>query len=221
MKQRILSVVLSVVLALFAVSTSIAVPILFRPFYYAQIDALHLPEQTGWGKETIREAFDDVMDYLLKGEPFGTGELKWSESGKSHFADVKGLFWLDFYLAAATGAGLVLLGLLAKKAPPHRFGGRGPSFWAGIGLLAVFGAVGLCGAIDFQKAFTVFHSIFFPGKTNWLFDPTTDQIILILPETVFRNYALFAIGLIAVFLVIYFAAGRKHAGCRGERERKR
>ena len=70
MKERILSVVLSVVLALFAVSASIAAPILCRPFYYAQIDALSIPESTGWSKEVIREAFDDMMDYELKGEPF-------------------------------------------------------------------------------------------------------------------------------------------------------
>ena len=43
--------------------------------------------------------------------------------------------------------------------------------------------------------------LFLPALLG-VFDPATDQIIWILPETVFRNYALFAIGLIAVFLVI-------------------
>ena len=51
------SVLLSVVLALLVLSFSISVPILFRPFYYVQIDALHLPEQTGWSAEVIRELF--------------------------------------------------------------------------------------------------------------------------------------------------------------------
>ena len=54
------SVLLSLVLALLVLSFSISVPILFRPFYYVQIDALHLQEQTGWSAEVIREAYDEV-----------------------------------------------------------------------------------------------------------------------------------------------------------------
>ena len=75
------SVLLSLVLALLVLSFSISVPILFRPFYYVQIDALHLPEQTGWSAEVIREAYDEVLDFCVFGAPFGTGELAWSESG--------------------------------------------------------------------------------------------------------------------------------------------
>ena len=36
----------------------------------------------------------------------------------------------------------------------------------------------------------MFHSIFFPGKDNWLFDPATDPVILILPEAFFRSCAI-------------------------------
>ena len=46
------------------------------------------------------------------------------------------------------------------------------------------------GGLDFDQAFTVFHSIFFPGKDNWLFDPATDPVILILPEEFFRSCAI-------------------------------
>ena len=34
----------------------------------------------------------------------------------------------------------------------------------------------------FTGLFTAFHHAFFPGKTNWVFDWRTDEIILILPE---------------------------------------
>lgn len=44
-------------------------------------------------------------------------------------------------------------------------------------LLAALWAV-----IDFTGLFTAFHHMFFPGKTNWVFDWRTDEIILILPE---------------------------------------
>ena len=45
-------------------------------------------------------------------------------------------------------------------------------------------------ALDFDRAFTVFHAVFFPGKDNWIFDPATDQIILVMPQVFFRNCAI-------------------------------
>lgn len=211
MKERAVSLLLIFVLALFAVSASIAVPIVCRPFYYAHIGALELPERTGWDEGTIRGAYDGVMDYLLKDAPFGTGALRWSESGRSHFEDVRGLFLLDLYLAAASLAALLALLGVARRVRPHRFRRRGPSFWAGVGLLVFFAAVGILGASNFERAFVVFHSLFFPGKTNWLFDPAADQIILILPEAYFRNCAVLALVLVAAFVAVYLILGRKKA----------
>ena len=50
--------------------------------------------------------------------------------------------------------------------------------------------LGALAALDFSRAFTVFHAVFFPGKDNWLFNPATDEIILIMPERFFLNCAL-------------------------------
>lgn len=188
------------VLALLVLSFSISVPILFRPFYYVQINALNLPQQTGWSAETIREAYDQVLDFCVLGKPFGTGQLAWSESGRSHFADVRGLFLLDFAVLAVTALLAVLLLILYKRGRLrfYRFGGRGPGFWAGVLAAGLVLAVGGLAALDFNRAFTVFHAIFFPGKDNWLFDPATDQIILVMLETFFRNCAI----LIGVVLLV-------------------
>lgn len=187
-------------LALLVLSFSISVPILFRPFYYVQINALNLPQQTGWSAEIIREAYDQVLDFCVLGKPFGTGQLAWSESGRSHFADVRGLFLLDFAVLAVTALLTILLLVLHKQGRLrfYRFGRRGPGFWAGVlaaGLVLVTGGLA---ALDFNRAFVVFHAIFFPGKDNWLFDPATDQIILVMPETFFRNCAI----LIGVVLLV-------------------
>ena len=186
------SVLLSVVLALLVLSFSISVPILCRPFYYVHIGALHLPERTGWPEEVIREAYDQVLDFCVFGAPFGTGELAWSESGRSHFADVRGLFLLDFAVLGVTAAAALALLLLhrARGVNFHRFAGRGPAFWAGAGTAGLVLVVAGLAALDFDRAFTVFHAIFFPGKDNWIFNPATDQIILVMPEVFFRNCAL-------------------------------
>lgn len=210
MKAKLLSAALILSLAFFAISAGIAAPILSRGFYAAHVSALDLPETTGWTQEEILGAYDDVMSFLLRGTEFGTGVLKWSPEGQAHFTDVRGLFQLDlwvFVISAVISAGLVLL---CRKTKPYRFGKRGPSFWAGVGVLVLFLVIGAWGATDFNRAFTAFHHIFFPGKTNWLFDPSTDQIILILPEVFFRNCAILAIGIILILCAVYMLVGRKH-----------
>ena len=209
MKNRFVSILLILTLSLFAVSAGIAAPILSRSFYKLHVHKLHLAETTEWTEEEILGAYDDVMDFLLHNGEFGTGILKWSESGKAHFTDVRGLFQLDLWIFGMTGVMLFLLLLVSVKIRPARFRSRGPSFWAGTGVLAAFIIIGGLGATDFDRAFTVFHQIFFPGKTNWLFDPSEDQIIRILPETYFRNCAILAIGLILVLCIIYILIGKK------------
>ena len=170
-----------------------------------------MPEKTGWTAEQIREAFDDVMDFLLKGTEFRTGDLLWSESGKTHFADCKVLFYLDLWIFAVTGALLlaVFWAFRRKKQRPARPAGHGPSFWAGVLILVLFGGFGAFAASDFDRAFTVFHKIFFPGKTNWVFDPRTDQIILVMPEEFFRNCAILIAALLALFVVLFFVLDKR------------
>lgn len=213
-KSKLLTVLISLVLALFLLSAAIACPILIRGFYYAQIQSLSLPEKTGYSEEEIREAYDEMMDYTAgggeaSGRTFGTGRLAWSEAGKAHFDDVARLFRLDFVIAGITG-GLLLLYLavllfrrrkFSSEEPPadgnpflpYRPFGRGPLFWGPVGLAAVMAVIGSIAAFDFSRFFTAFHHLFFPGKENWIFDPKSDAIIRILPEEVFRNFAIYAL----------------------------
>ena len=182
--SKFFSLLTTVALALFLVTGAVAAPILWRGFYYGQIEALSLPARTGFSPQVIREAFDQVMDYLVGGAPFGTGALRWSESGMAHFADCRFLFHLDFRILGITAALLLAVLLLtwSKKLRLHRFGGRGPCFWAFAVMAAAVLIFGLWGAVDFDSLFTAFHTAFFPGKDNWVFDWRTDEIILILPE---------------------------------------
>ena len=84
--------------SLFIISFSFAFIILFRPFYYYHIDHLNLVEKTGYSYETIKEAYDDVIDYIVYDKDFSMGELYYSASGKSHFKDCKKLFIIDFII---------------------------------------------------------------------------------------------------------------------------
>ena len=52
--SKLFSAAISLCAALAVLACSIAVPILFRPFYYAQIESLELPARTGYSEEIIR-----------------------------------------------------------------------------------------------------------------------------------------------------------------------
>jgi integral membrane protein (TIGR01906 family) len=69
-------------------------------------------------------------------------------------------------------------------------GGHTPGFWASVGLGVSFLVVGGLAALDFERAFVIFHQLFFSGKDNWIFDYRTDPIITMLPEEFFRNCAI-------------------------------
>ena len=71
--SRAASLALTIALALLALTFSIAVPILCRPFYYAHIGALDMPGRTGWSAETIREAYDEVLDFCVLAPPSAPG----------------------------------------------------------------------------------------------------------------------------------------------------
>ena len=197
-RTKLLTLLWAAVLALVVLTGAIAAPILCRPFYYAHIDALDLTERIGLSETEIRRAFDEMMDYCMGGDTFSTGILPYSSEGASHFADVRGLFLLDLRLLAITlglGVALFVLSRVTKyRCAPLL--GRGPGFWAGVGLGGSFALVGGLAALDFDRAFVTFHHLFFPGKDNWLFDPATDPIIFILPQEFFRNCALLILGLL-------------------------
>lgn len=199
-KHAAVTVLRSALTALFILTAAIAVPILCRGFYYAHIDALELESKTPWSREQIVRAYDEVLDYCTGKAQFGTGELKSSADGQAHFADVRTLFILDLVLAAASLC-LLLLSLRLKERP---LAGHSSSFWGAVGLLSVLSVTAFLAALDFDRAFELFHALFFPGKTNWVFNSATDEIIRILPQVFFRNCAIliFAIVLLACLACI-------------------
>ena len=190
MKQKLLAVAQAVLTALTVLSGAIALPILFRPFFYWHIEPMELTKLAGISGQQVKDAYNAMMDFCIGlTDTFSTGALPFSEEGMAHFVDVKKLFVLDLRVLAC---GLVLLGAVAllRRKAPKKLLGHTPGFWGAVGLAAVFLVIGGLAALDFDRAFVVFHQLFFPGKSNWLFDGRTDPIIYMLPAEVFRNCAL-------------------------------
>ena len=189
--KRVLSVLCAVCVFFLLLTVSIGLPIYIRPFYYAHIGAYELEQVSGYSEAQIRQAYDEVLDYLtLPGKPFGTGEMPCSHEAEHHFADCRVLFELNAFILVGSGLILALLFALRKKWGPYRLGKHSAAWWAAVLSVTAPMIIGALAALDFDRAFVVFHSIFFPGKTNWLFDWHADQIIRVLPQAFFRNCAI-------------------------------
>lgn len=189
--KRLLSVLCMICVFLLLLTASIGLPIYIRPFYYAHIGAYDLAQVSGYSESEIKEAYDEVLDYLtLPGKSFGTGVMPCSHEAEHHFADCKVLFELNAFLLVGSGFILGLLFALRKKWGPYRLGKHSSAWWAAVLSVTAPIVIGVLAAINFDRAFVVFHSIFFPGKTNWIFDWHADQIIRVLPQEFFRNCAI-------------------------------
>lgn len=196
----------------FIITFSIALPIYFRPFYYAHVKALNLEQASGFTSAEIKTAYNEVLDYLtLPGKEFSSGAMKFSQEGKAHFADCKVLFNLNAAVLCASFLILVALLVLRhlKKTEPYILGGRRAAFYSGLAAILIPVITGGLASLNFDKAFTVFHTLFFPGKTNWIFNPYTDEIITVLPQTFFMNCAILIGASILTLSLLCIISGNK------------
>lgn len=207
-KNKFLSFILLIAVFIFILTFSIGLPIYIRPFYYVQIDLLEIEEFSGYDRDTIIEAYDDVLDYLtIPGKDFSCGKLAYTDDGRSHFEDCKVLFSLNAIAFCVSTAIIVILLLLRRKNPQikYKLGKFSPQFYASIGLVGVLIALLVSILIDFDTTFEIFHKLFFYGKDNWIFDPRYDEVIMILPEGFFMNSAILIIlNVVFISLVIIF-----------------
>jgi integral membrane protein (TIGR01906 family) len=125
----------------------------------------------------------------------------------------------DLYRNVLIGSSLVLAVLLllrkAGKTGPYRLGKKSAAFWGALFAVVLPVVIGALAATDFDRAFTVFHTLFFPGKTNWIFDWRLDPIILVLPQEFFMHCAMLIGGGLLVFsllvLILTGAAEKKES----------
>ncbi len=198
LKKKLLAVSQAVLTALVVLSGAIAAPILCRPFYYLHIQYTDIMSRFDITVQQVKMAYNEMMNYCIGlTDTFSAGILAFSESGASHFADVRKLFLLDLWVLVVAAVLLTAVSLLRRK-DPVKLLNHTPGFWSAVGLGVTFVTVGALAALDFDRAFTVFHQLFFPGKDNWIFDYRTDPIILMLPAEFFRNCAIAILALILI-----------------------
>ncbi len=201
----ILHPILALVLTLAIISVSVVLTLAFRPLYYLDISLLNIPEDSGYSREEIRENYDVLIDYNLS---FGGGELEFpslamSEPGRIHFEEVRDIFNIFKYMAAA-GTVLSVAGIV--------FCARRKEYWylklTSILAVALPAALGLLVSLNWDWAFVAFHHLAFDND-YWIFDPATDPVITILPDTFFMHCALMILGCVVLGSVVCALVYRK------------
>lgn len=171
---------------LFLLSTAVLATIyLSWLFYPIEIQLLDLEKVVYMKAEEILYNYHILLNYLTN--PFQRvlvmPSFPSSLSGLHHFEQVKFLFhfaqgvflltlpvfWSFFQHVLRKGYGLLF---------------RKIYLWMAL-LPILLGGVGVL--IGFNAFFTLFHQILFVGDSTWLFNPSTDPVIYILPEEYFLH----------------------------------
>ncbi|MDR1605562.1 MAG: TIGR01906 family membrane protein [Streptococcaceae bacterium] len=192
-----------------SIATSASLTILLAiPLFLSLIDVLKLPQLTDLSRQTIHDNFDVLMAYLLKPwvSTLKLPDFSSSAGGLKHFADVKQLFLLAFVV-------MVLLAI-----PAYRLIQKGiyRQFYQGLKICLLIPLIILGIALfgGFEPIFISFHQLFF-RDTTWLFDPATDPVINILPETYFMLcFIIFGLLYVAFWLVLLVKSKRYFGGQR-------
>ena len=189
---------------LFLLSLSILLTIyLAWVFYPMEIQWLNLANRVYLKPETIQYNFHILMNYLTNpfSQKLAMPDFRSSAAGLHHFQAVKYLFHLAQANFLIT---LPVLIFFIKKVVKKGFLGLYRRAFLVISLLPLVFA-GLAFMIGFNNFFTLFHQVLFAGDNTWMFDPTKDPVIWILPEEFFMHaFILFALLYEGIFLTLYF-----------------
>ncbi len=182
----------------FVLSFSVVFVLYFRPLYYYDMKAQNLSGVYGMEEQDIIEHYDALIDYnslFYKGE-LSFPDLPMSESGRIHFEEVKVIFSIIQLLLILSSLLFFPLAIYTVHVKRETAFLLGIPFLTGCSsFLVLLGAL-----IDWDGLFTMFHQLMFRNN-YWLFDPLTDPIINLLPDSFFFH-CLAAILLVMMFLLL-------------------
>ncbi len=198
-KSCVLSnIVPAVICMLFIISFSVILVLNFRPLYYHDIKRLNIVEDSGIPENEIRRNYDVLISY---NSIFHRGDLEFptlamSEEGRIHFEEVRNIFVFIQYLCIVT----FIIGVPLVCMLIHR---RNTAFLklTGILTLTVPSILGILISMNWEAFFVTFHHLFFRND-YWIFDPATDPVITILPDTFFMHCAIAILVLVILFSVL-------------------
>ncbi len=204
--NHILELATALVLFFFIVSFSVFFTLHFRPLYYMDIDRLNIEARSGLPREEIIANYDVLIDY---NSIFGDMDilefptLAMSETGRIHFEEVKVIF--VFFQWAAIVFLVLSVGLVYWNQKQENY-----RFWkytsvVSVGIPAVLAVLI---ALNWDMVFVLFHKIMF-NNDYWIFDASTDPVIMILPDSFFMHCAIMILFCVIIGSISCFMVYRK------------
>lgn len=188
------------------VSQSIIFPTFFMPFFRQQYASQGIAEYIGMSEEELLYVTVELLDYMrarrddldgIRATVNGVEQEFFSERDKAHMIDVRVLYdRLYIVRNVAFWALLGLIGLLAiTKSPVRHLLARCSREVMAVFLLVAL-IVTIVIAIDFDRAFEMFHLIFFDNDL-WILFPPRDRLVMMVPLQFFINISIFIGSLLA------------------------
>ena len=192
---------------------SVIIPTFFMPFFIWQYDRLDVAETIQVSDDTLIRVTTELLDYIrgrrdsiedIYAVVAGEERRFFSDIEIRHMVDVRELYDMlfivrdvAFFLMIALVLGMVLIrcNILQMMASCTR------EVFAGFLIFALITA-GII-AIDFDRAFVIFHHIFFDNN-YWVLDPRVDLLINMVPIYFFIHISIFIallMGLVPLSLI--------------------
>ncbi|MFI3326282.1 MAG: TIGR01906 family membrane protein [Clostridia bacterium] len=196
-------IALALCMCFFIITLAVTLTLNFKQLYYDDAEKYDVGQYVGLTLEEVKENYDALIDYnsLFGSKTLNFPDLTTSYEGEYHFMEVKNIFVaMQIFMIAS---GLVFVGGSVIKFKKKDYGYL---LLGSILTIVIPLVVGIAVAINWEWAFITFHQIAF-SNDYWIFDPSTDPVILILPDAFFMHCALLIVGISIWFtgiaLIIY------------------
>ena len=210
--NSILKILMSIFTAISIIAIATIIALNLRFIYKFIIDKYNLVNITGVSVENLMNDYSGLINYLQN--PF-IETLKFknfimSPYGKIHFYEVKRIF-ITLIIIASIFIIITLIYVIICKVKGYKYFSRIIIRNLNLGsnaLIMFFIILVTAYIIDFSKAFTIFHKIFFKND-YWVFDENMDPIIKALPEELFMIYGAIILGIIIILSITIKVINKK------------
>ena len=196
--KKTMNLIFCIFFSLLIIGSSTMITVGFKQLYYFDINYLNISEQNNLTKEEIKINYDYMIDYNLNkisGE-FDLPTIKSSPEGKVHFEEVKEIIQNVIKLLIVSLI-ITIVGIIVNlKNNNIEFLNITSKL---VIILPILVSIPML--INFDKTFVAFHELMFDND-YWIFDPSKDPVINILPQEFFFHAGLFIVMLILLSSVI-------------------
>lgn len=196
--SKILKLIISLSISLFIITSIVIFTVKWKTLYYFDIDYLNIPKLSNMTKEDIRLNYDYLIEYNTKDRDveFELPTLKSSTEGKIHFEEVREIFQNIEFINIITGIISIIGIFICIKSKDIKILKS-----IGITLISIPLFLMIPIIMNFEVSFKLFHEILFDND-YWIFDPSVDPVINMLPAQFFLHAGIMILSLILISSIV-------------------